>query len=478
MLLTAAGNWATWLGHFHPLIVHLPIGILIIAFILEIIAWKRAAATSLNEAILICLAVGCISAILSCLLGWWLSSEGGYPQTTLQLHQWMGIGVALLAGVCWFVKKQQGSLIKAGKTYKALMVLLMLMLTLTGHFGGNMTHGEDYLTAGIPQPFAGWFGITGKKDTVAARKPVADVNEAVLYADLVVPVLQEKCFSCHSAKKVKGSLRMDTEELLFKGGKHGSIIKAGNAAESELIKRLLLPATDDKRMPPKDQPQLSKEEVALLQWWVQSGADTKKKVKELAPDAGTKTMLASFATVGAAQSQVAEGNAAPVSAVFSKNPPAPAKADLDALTSLGVLVSPVAKDKNLLDVSCINYTAFDNSKVVLLTKLADNIVWLKLDNTAITDEALTQIAQLKDLVHISLAGTNITAAGIAKLQQLSNLEYINIVNTRVGDDALTALSKIPSLKHIYCWNSLITDNAIKTFRQNKPTIQVESGSKN
>ncbi|MEO5683230.1 MAG: c-type cytochrome domain-containing protein [Chitinophagaceae bacterium] len=472
MLLDIANEWMNYLGHFHPVIVHLPIGILFVAFILELVAWKSGQAALLNQGIAICLAAGCTSAVVACIFGWFLSLDGGYEEKLLNLHLWMGILVAVIAGGCWIIKKKYGRLLSCRKLYTSLLLILFLVLTLTGHLGGSMTHGEDYLTAGLPRPFANWFGIQEKMDTVRhVKKIIANLQEAVVYTDLVQPVLDEKCYSCHSSKKIKGALRMDATDLLFKGGKHGVVIKPGNAAESEIMIRVLLPKDDDKRMPPKDKKAITKDEIGLLQWWIKNGADTKKKVRELPPDAA---MLPALAVLGGPAPDTIK--ITPLSRVFDKTQAAAKQADIDALVKLGILVSPVAKGKQLLEISCINYTGFNNSKMPLLLKLADNIAWLRLDNTAITDEALTQMAQLKNLVRLNLGETNISSPGIAKLKSLPNLEYINIINTKVNDDGLLALSGIASLKHIYCWGSQVTQKGIAIFKQKNPGVQLEAGN--
>jgi uncharacterized membrane protein/mono/diheme cytochrome c family protein len=471
-LLNIAQDWMNYLGHFHPVVVHLPIGILFVAFILEIVAWKQKQPGLLKHAIEICLIAGFWGAVISCLLGWFLSQEGGYEEKTLQLHQWMGIGVALLAGISWLVKKQYGSLKKATKPYRVLLISIFILLILTGHLGGNMTHGEDYLTAGMPQPFAGWLGIEEKKDSAAAPKPITDVNEAVLYTDIIQPIFSTKCYDCHSSKKVKGSLRMDEEKLLFKGGKHGAVIQPGNADASELMKRLLLPMEDDKRMPPKDQPQLTKEEIELIGWWIRTGADTKKKVKELTADEKIQPVLASFGTGGAdtASQEV-------LSKVFDQNPPEPNKEVVEKLRALGMIVSPVAKEKHLLEVSAINAPSFDNPKAALLAELADNIVWLRLDNTAVTDEAMGQVGELKNLVRLNISGTAVSSGGIASLQALKNLEYVNIVNTKVDDKGLLVLASLPALKNVYCWNTLVSAAGVENFKKKTQVARIDAGDK-
>lgn len=458
-----------YLGHFHPVIVHLPIGILFVSFILELVAWKQKASGILKHAIGISLIAGFFSAVLACILGWFLGQEGGYETNTLGWHQWMGISVAFVAGVAWLMKKKE----MVPKVYRFSLILLFLLLMVTGHLGGNMTHGEDYLTAGLPQPVAGWFGIEAKKDSVQERKPIAAIHEANLYKEIVQPVLNEKCYSCHSSKKVKGALRMDDDALLFKGGKHGTIILPGNAAGSELVKRMLLPMEDDKRMPPKDKPQLSKEEMKLITWWIDAGADTKKKVRELQPDSLVMSLLKTFAGGHSGDNAVHEA----LSEVFNDDPPAPDQQLIARLKDKGIIVSPVAQQKHLLEISCINFPGFDNNMVSMLTPLADHIVWLRLDNTAITDEAMAGIGKLRKLVRLNLAGTSVSSNGIGSLSSLQHLEYINIVNTRVDDRGLLILSNIPSLKNVYCWNSRITDNGIALFKKKIPAARIEAGDK-
>lgn len=101
-----------------------------------------------------------------------------------------------------------------------------------------------------------------------------------MYNDIVQPILKRKCYSCHGPNKQKGKLRMDQPALLMKGGKNGEVILAGKAAESELVKRIMLPREDDDHMPPKEKPQLSDQQVSLIHWWILGGADFHKKVKE------------------------------------------------------------------------------------------------------------------------------------------------------------------------------------------------------
>ncbi|HYH57374.1 MAG TPA: DUF2231 domain-containing protein, partial [Anseongella sp.] len=76
---------ALFIGRWHPLLVHLPIGMLIMAFLLEWLARKEKYA-ALRPAVPVVLLTGSIGAILSCIAGYFLSFEGGYDETILSLH--------------------------------------------------------------------------------------------------------------------------------------------------------------------------------------------------------------------------------------------------------------------------------------------------------------------------------------------------------------------------------------------------------
>ncbi|WP_075086973.1 c-type cytochrome domain-containing protein [Verrucomicrobium spinosum] len=106
----------------------------------------------------------------------------------------------------------------------------------------------------------------------AAPAGKADPNSKI-YADIAAPILAAKCNACHGSEKSKGKLRMHTFADLLKGGGDGpTTVIASNAKESLLLVRAKLPLDDDDHMPPSDEPQLTKEELALLEWWVAEGA--------------------------------------------------------------------------------------------------------------------------------------------------------------------------------------------------------------
>ena len=111
----------------------------------------------------------------------------------------------------------------------------------------------------------------------APAKPAA---EQVVYADIVQPILERRCVQCHKEEKAKGKFRMDTYDMLVKGGKEGPGIEPGNSAKSNIIVRMELPEDDDDHMPPEGKPQVEAAELAVIKWWLDQGADPAKKLGE------------------------------------------------------------------------------------------------------------------------------------------------------------------------------------------------------
>ncbi|TDU80820.1 cytochrome c [Prosthecobacter fusiformis] len=100
--------------------------------------------------------------------------------------------------------------------------------------------------------------------------PVAAAPAPVDFTQ-VQSILESKCLECHNPSKVKGKLLMDTAEAMIKGGSSGPSLVPGKPDESELIKRVLLPADHDDIMPPKGGP-LAAAETELLKRWIAEGA--------------------------------------------------------------------------------------------------------------------------------------------------------------------------------------------------------------
>lgn len=110
----------------------------------------------------------------------------------------------------------------------------------------------------------------------------ADSETEINFEIQILPILQNRCFSCHSTPKVdangtitkpKGAVQLDSakgiEESLY-----GEVVIAGEPEDSLLYQRITLPEDDTSIMPPLDAGEpLSKQEIDLIRKWIEQGAD-------------------------------------------------------------------------------------------------------------------------------------------------------------------------------------------------------------
>lgn len=474
---SSPADWVLFWGHFHPLIVHLPIGFLLIAGLLEIDRLIRRNSVSPHTITLI-LFWSAVSATLACVFGYMLSLGGGYEAETLNSHKWQGIGVAVFAWLAWSVKSENlGRIVPiASLIYLPTLGVSLVLLLAAGHLGGNLTHGDDYLTQYMPETMRSLAGVQPKQKEVKFQ-PITDVNQALVYEQIVNPILQSRCVQCHNAGKAKAGLRLDTPEMIKKGYEDGPVFRAGKGISSVLVKVCLLPEDDDHHMPPKGKTQLKESDIALMTWWIDQGASFDKKVADLSVSEAIRPVLASLAGGGPIQTgskQVASGPA-PESLVLTMKMPAADPKAVDELKKLNLLVLPLSKEQNQLEVSAVNARLFNDAQAAILPKLSDQIVWLKLGDTEISDAALLPISKLRHLQKLHLEETKVTDAGLKQLNQLTNLEYLNLYGTAITDAGLAELTGLKNLKTIYLWQTNVSEQGISALKKALPTLEVVGG---
>ncbi|HET9823773.1 MAG TPA: c-type cytochrome domain-containing protein [Chitinophagaceae bacterium] len=440
-----------FLGHFHVALVHLPIGILMLACVFQWLE-RNPKFFSLHAATGIALVIGMICAVLSVITGLLLSRTGDYDEDVVNAHQWLGIGVAIISGVMYYLYRRSSHV----KLQVSASVLLFLLIIITGHLGGTLTHGSGYLSS--------W---KSPDSSAVQHKPIANVQEAVVYTDIIQPLLQEKCYGCHGKNKQKGKLRMDDSLRLMKGGKDGKVVIPGNAQKSEMVKRTSLPRDDDDHMPPKEKPQLSQDQIALIHWWIASGASFTRKVKELDQPDAIKPALLALEKEGQTRIMTPDLPGTPV-----------AKGDeaaIKRLTDLGVVVMPVAQNTNYLSMNFVTAKNVGDSQMLLLLPLKEQIIELKVGNTLISDPGLQAISQLNNLMHLQLDHTRITDKGIANLRVLQNLRYLNLVSTAVTSQGVMQLKSLRNLRSIYLYQTAVKKTEWRDLKRAFPKTLIDSG---
>ena len=442
-----------FIGRFHVALVHLPIGFLLIRLLLQWLSSKEKYHVS-QQVIKVIVLSGMIAAIVSCITGYLLSQSGDYNDDLVDWHMWMGIGVAAIT-ILLYAKINKGQF---DIYQKILSVALLLLVLITGHLGGSLTHGPNYLTEG-------WSALP---DTVMIpQKKIANIQEANVYADVVQPMLQTRCYSCHGEKKQKGKLRLDAPQWILKGGKDGVIIN-DPITESKLMKRLLLPREDQDHMPPKQKPQLSEKEIALIHWWVDNGADFNKRVKELKQPEIIKPYLLEL------QSDHIEAKKAilnipidPVEKIDIKT--------LQPLIDKGAIIIPVSQNSNYLMANFVSAVNINDKDIALLLRVKKQLVWLKLNNTAVSDSALSVISQCTNLTSLQLNNTKITDRGLELIKVLNKLQSLSLVGTKVTVKGILQLQSIKDLQSIYLYQTGVNKIDWAILKKAFPKTNIDTG---
>jgi len=272
---------AQFVGRFHPLVVHLPIALIALLPVIEACALFRRG-HHLRGAADFLLWIATASAIGGTTLGWVLAFNGGYVGELVNDHMWSG---CILSFFCLFAlllrrRWAQDGWRSAGVLYLPVLLATVGLMSWTAHQGGQLTHGETYLTEHMPAKLRAWLGMPEAK----TKRPKPDPSSASLvgaqveagepsfYAQRIAPAFERTCVPCHKEDKKKADLRMDTYALLMQGGESGPAVVPGKLAESELYRRITLPHDDEEFMPSGGKPPLTAEETKWVEQWIAAGA--------------------------------------------------------------------------------------------------------------------------------------------------------------------------------------------------------------
>ncbi|MFC5455903.1 leucine-rich repeat domain-containing protein [Prosthecobacter fluviatilis] len=319
--------------------------------------------------------------------------------------------------------------------------------------------------AAAPAPAAG-----AKLDPAIAAK-------AVIYKDVVASIMSAKCISCHGVEKKKGKLQLHDYAAMLKGGSDGATtVIAKNTKDSLLLVRANLPKDDDDHMPPSDEPQLTKEEIAVLTWWIENGASETATVASVKAPADVEGALAVLLAKGLPKTEAV--------AKVTKPKPKPLTdaekklvAEISAkMQALNASLMPLAQDTEQLRLGVINAAdKFGDKELALLAPIASQILWVDLSRSQITDAAAETLAKMTNLERLHLENTKFTDAGVAKLGALSKLEYLNLYGTKTTDGGIAKLASAKGLKKLFVWETGVTQAGAKALEGQVPGLKVNVG---
>lgn len=446
-------------GRCHPLLLHVPIGLLVGLLALEALAVARR--TPLQREVAGALVwLAALSALLVAASGWTLARESGYVGRTLAWHRWLGVSVAS----CTTLAALAHGTGRHG-LYRGLLALCAPLLVLAGHRGSILTHGAGFLTEPLREraPSARAEAVPEPPVVAGAETPAPPAAaHGPSWSRDVAPVLEAKCWRCHGPDKHKGDLALHTPAALLAGGETGPAIVPGEPQSSALIARVTLPLDDMDHMPPEGKPQPSAEEIELLRAWIAAGA-----AFDVPLDAGPAPSAG-----GGEQADDDEedddSSAAP-------------RPDAQALAALGaelvhVEELPAGSGALWIDFAATAEQIDDAALRRLLEPLREHAVELSLARTRTGDASAAFLAGFPRLRRLDLRSTAITDAGVTALAGSASLAELVLAQTAVGDGAVDALVRMPALERLWLWQSAVGAEGLARLQSERPALRVDDGA--
>ncbi|MEO0793835.1 MAG: c-type cytochrome domain-containing protein [Verrucomicrobiota bacterium] len=450
--------WMSLLGRFHPIVLHFPIALILLAALFELCRPFRFG-KSLQPATSIIWFLAALSAVFAAIFGWFLASGGEYSGDLLERHRWLGTIVAGLAVVCWSLKwlstKRESRSLTLG--YYSLVIITVVLLTVASHDGGSMTHGKGFLTEG----WTDLFETTEPEPEIVEVKPTENAFEAH-----IVPILEQHCVTCHGPDKSKGKLRLDTPEFMLAGGSEGPALVVDLPLESPLLGRILLDETDEDVMPPEGKKRLSPAEVAAIEEWLALGArfDLPSSAMESSPVAVVEAVAETEAieilgTEPGLSHEVIDGL-------------------LRELESAGFVARFISQESMDVRIEVgLARPTIDARDIELIGELGDHVIDLDLSRTDLSDLPLEPLSRLSRLRRLNLSGTGSNDEVVLWALRLPTLEYLNLYgNPDISDASVGLLATLPDLKQLYLWQTKVSPDAADLLVRASPHLNLDLSS--
>lgn len=443
-------NIINYIGKFHPLAVHLPIGILVLFLVVGVFV-SRENLKQAHAVVKIILLVSALSATVSSVSGYLLANTDSYDIDLVTRHQVLGIALTIFNWLLFFGLNYLYTC--RASIFRVTLLVVLILVVLTGHAGGSLTHGSEFLN---PPPMKEWLSMDTDQASVITMESTAFEAAEVIF--------QEKCIVCHGKNKQKGSLRLDSKEHLLKGGEGGKLF-TDDPSSSLLIQRILLPLDDEDHMPPKEKKQLSQAEVDYLIWWIGHGTRFETKLVEMPfPD--------SLQGILTQQEEVKTNYLIPEKEIQMAD-----EKSINLLRSLDVIVNPIGSNSNFLSANFVNVLPenLDNA-VGSLKDVKEQLIWLNMDYQVLKAEAWGQIRELMNLRKLSIKDSNLDDSSLMHLNMLKDLGYLNIVNTNVSYAGLEKISDLNNLQKLFLYQSKVGAEEIGKIQQLFPTAEIDFGN--
>ncbi len=439
---------SSFFGRFHPLVVHLPIGFILLAIFLEIYAGYKKLNFS-RRIVSFCWFLGFISSLFAALFGWLLASNGYYIEENIYLHRWSGVLIVFLSFIGWGIKARIINFFKSQDSFINYTVLILLLIV--GHQGGNITHGQNYLFEHAPEFVKKYFY---KENTKLISYKEKKIDSIKVFSELILPLFKNKCIACHNNDIPSGGLNMISLDKILVGGAAGSSIVEGNSAKSILFKRITLSQNNSKFMPPSGEP-LTYDEINLIKWWINHGVKNDMRLNEIELSEEDKLLLNKLFEIDTKGKPWYEK---------LKNLEELKSNDLKILETKNLSWKQLANNYPVIEIK-FNGDKITDDVLNEILKFNKHVISLTLKNSNLNDAQLKIISQLENLMILNIQNNPITDDGIKGINSLNHLERLNLYGTNVTNKSLETFASIKSLKKIYLWNTKVSKEKIDEFNQ-------------
>lgn len=422
-------------GRLHPVILHFPIVLLVLTVINSFTKNKYEQHLLLPVTVLITL--------LTAITGFLLSEENAIKGDILTWHQWMGSSVAILAAAWYGLEtiklKKSGALL-------FLKISILVLIISTGHYGGMVTHGRDFLS---------W---NHDKSVPGHEIP----EDPLVFEHMVLPVLESKCISCHNEDKSKGGLILEDHSGILRGGESGPSVVPGKPGDSEMIRRIHLPLTDEDHMPPAEHDQLADLEIKLLEGWIAQGMPEGMQASAINEEDPFYLTIQEFMPL--------------------RNPlikwdhlPVVDESLVEKLSSDYCTIQRMAENSNALSVMIFPNPEYSTRRLKPLMPILDNIVELDLSFLPLTEDEITFISQCSALEWLEIDFTPINDENFNHLGNMNNLRILKAQGSGITEKSLIKISDLKGLEKLFLWNTSIPEDKLEQLKTSRPELDIEAG---
>jgi len=443
-----------FVGRLHPLVLHFPIVLSLLALLIEIFRHFlfRAVSPLATE---IVLGAAALSSWVTIGAGYFLYASGEYAGEIIMQHFWAGILAGMGHSVSLAVLLYYHTTQRLYVVFVSALLLTNLCVAYASHLGGSVTHGSEYLVE--------YLNMMRAEDRENARTD----SELLMYADVVAPVLEARCVSCHNSQRAKGGLAMDGYAELFGAGDSNlPAIVRGSLAKSEAITRMHLPTDHDEHMPPAGKSPVTDDELTLLTYWISQGASDTARVW---PARGNDTLRASLERL------LPELRKYQLRAAANREREASALVSLTELSpTLGLHVErdSLSEANRLRLITAVPPKPVTSEIFRELAPYYPFFSQVSLVSSGVEDDQLYYLAQMVNVHTLLLQKNAIDGSGLVYLAGMPHLEVLNLSYSRVDDRHALELLKFPELKKVYLYRTNVSPDVIKAIKRYRPGLEI------